>query len=64
MLVTHDAATLAGHAYDRVRAGQRMPGVFEASPAVPIGRAIDNLLLIVEFSLEGEWEGQVRYLPM
>ena len=41
-----------------------MPGVFEVSPRVPIGHAIDDLLLIVECSLDGEWEGQVRYLPL
>jgi len=64
VLVTHDAATLTRHAYDRVRAARRMPGVFEVSPRVPIGHAIDDLLLIVECSLDGEWEGQVRYLPL
>jgi hypothetical protein len=31
--------------------------VFEVSPSVPIGRAIDDLVLIVECSLEGDWEG-------
>jgi hypothetical protein len=41
-----------------------MPGVFEVGTSVPIGRAIDDLILIVECSLEGEWEGQVRYLPL
>ena len=41
-----------------------MPGVFEVGPLVPIGRAIEDLALIEECSLEGEWEGQVRYLPL
>jgi hypothetical protein len=64
VLVTHDAATITRHAYDRVRAARPMPGVFEVGTSVPIGRAIDDLILIVECSLEGEWEGQVRYLPL
>ncbi len=64
VLVTHDAATLTKHAYDRVRAERRMPGVFEVSPSVPIGPAINDLVLIVECSLDREWEGQVRYLPL
>jgi hypothetical protein len=42
----------------------RMPGVFEVSRDVPIGRAIEDILLLVECSLDGEWEGQVRYLPL
>ena len=64
VLLTHDVSTITHYAYQRVRAGQRMPGVFEVSRAVPIGRAIDDILLLVDYSLEGEWEGQVRYLPL
>jgi hypothetical protein len=64
VLLTHDASTLTRHAYERVRAGQSMPGIFEVSRAVPIGRAIEDILLLAECSLEGEWEGQVRYLPL
>ena len=41
-----------------------MPGVFAVSRSVPIGRAIEDLLLLAECSLEGEWEGQIRYLPL
>lgn len=64
VLVTHDVATMTRYAYERVRAGEPMPGVFEVSRSVPIGLAIEEILLIVEYSLEGEWEGQVRYLPL
>ena len=41
-----------------------MPGVFEVSLEVPIGRVIEDILLLVECSIEGEWEGQIRYLPL
>lgn len=64
VLVTHDVSTLTKYAYQRVEAGAPMPGVFEAGTDLAIGHAIDDLLLIVECSLEGEWEGQVRYLPL
>jgi hypothetical protein len=52
------------YAYERVSAGQAMPGVFEVHTGIPIGRAIDEILLLAECSLDGEWEGQVRYLPL
>jgi hypothetical protein len=52
------------HAYDRVRQGKPMPGVFEVARHVPIGLAIVETVLLAECSLEGEWEGQVRYLPL
>ena len=64
VLLTHDASTVTKYAYERVRAGQSMPGVFEASRDVPIGRAIEDILLLADYSLDGEWEGQVRYLPL
>jgi hypothetical protein len=31
---------------------------------VPLGRAIEDLLLLAECRREGEWEGQVGYLPL
>jgi len=64
ILVTHDVATMTRYAYERVRADEPMPGVFEVSRSVPVGLAIEEILLIIECSFEGEWEGQVRYLPL
>ncbi len=39
-----------------------MPSVFDVSREVPIGTAIEDILLLAECSLAGEWEGQIRYL--
>ena len=64
IVVTHDITTLAKHAFDRVAAGRPMPGVFEVRSVVPIGQAIDDLILVAECSVEGEWEAQVRFLPL
>jgi len=64
VLISHDVSTLTAHAYARVAAGKTMPGVFEVPRAVPLVTAIEDLLLIAECSLPGEWEGQVRYLPL
>lgn len=64
VLLTHDVATMTRYAYDRVREGKPMPGVFEVGRQVPIGVAIEEIVLLAECSLAGEWEGQVRYLPL
>lgn len=64
ILLTHDVETMTRYAYERVQSGLEMPGVFEVSRSVPIGLAIEEILLIAEGSLEGEWEGQVQYLPL
>jgi hypothetical protein len=63
-LLIHDVWTLTGHALARVRAGQPMPGVVEVGRRVPIGPAIVDLALLAGASREGEWEGQVVYLPL
>jgi hypothetical protein len=64
VLLTHDVSTITHYAHERVRAGQSMPGVFEVSRNVPIRVAIEDTQLLAECSLDDEWEGQVRYLPL
>lgn len=64
VLLTHDVSTMTRFAYERVEAGLAMSGVFEVNRRLPIVEMIDELLLLVECSLEAEWEVQVRYLPL
>lgn len=64
VLFTHDVSTMIRIAYERIGSGKPMAGLFEISRDVPISRSIEDLVLIAECSLEGEWEGQVRYLPL
>jgi hypothetical protein len=64
ILLTHDVSTITRYAYERVQAGKPMPGVFEVGRNISPGSAIDDLLLLATCSREGEWEGQVRYLPL
>jgi hypothetical protein len=64
VLLTHDISTVPLFACQRVKAGQRMPGAIIARESLPVGRVIDDLLFIHECSEPGEWEGQVRYLPL
>ncbi|CAG0982323.1 hypothetical protein ANRL3_02213 [Anaerolineae bacterium] len=64
VLLTHDVSTITRYAYERIRAGRSMPGVFEVGRAVSIARAIEDILLLAECSIDGEWEGRVHYLPL
>lgn len=63
-LLTHDVATITRYAYERVESGEPMPAVFEVGLDISVGVAIEDILLLAECSLEGEWESQVRYLPL
>lgn len=53
VLLTHNVSTITRYAYEPVQGGQPMPGVFEVGRELPIGRAIDEILLLAEGSLEG-----------
>ena len=64
VLLTHDVATITRYAYDRVRQGQTMPGVIEIKTDAPIAQVIEDVLVLVECSQEGELESQVQYLPL
>jgi hypothetical protein len=64
ILLTHDVSTMTDRAYNRVRNGLAMPGVVEVPETLPIGRALQDLILFVECSRENEWDLQVVYLPL
>ncbi|MCY7324200.1 MAG: hypothetical protein LH660_20960, partial [Phormidesmis sp. CAN_BIN36] len=64
IVLTHDVVTMTDFAYQRVKANLPMPGLFEVSRRVSVGLAIEEILLLAECSLEGEWDGQVRFLPL
>jgi hypothetical protein len=64
LLLTHDVATVTRDAYQRTAAGLPMPGIVEIAWSLPVGLAIEEILLLAQCSGEGEWEGQVIYLPL
>ncbi len=64
VLLTHDAATMRDFARDRLLVGLSMPGVIVLPSATPIGQAIEELVLMIGGSLDTEWDGQIRYLPV
>lgn len=64
VILTHDVSTMTRYAYDRVAAGLPMPGVFEVPRSLSRQQAVEDILLVAQCSVENEWEGQVRYLPL
>ena len=64
VLLTHDVSTMTAFAYQRVREGKPLPGVVEVPQSMPIGQAIEDILLLAGASVPGEYEGQVVYLPL
>src|SRR5438874_536245 len=64
ILLTHDVKTIPPLVYARLAVGQPMPGVFLVPTTASRDRVAEDLFLVIECSLEGEWEGQLRYLPL
>lgn len=64
ILLTHDVSTITHYAYKRVQEGKPMPGIIEIGQDISIGSAIEDIILLVEFSLDNEWQGQILYLPL
>lgn len=64
ILVTHDVKTMPRFAYERINAGEVMPGVFAVPDLMPIGQAVDELVLLIACTKASEWENQVTHLPL
>jgi hypothetical protein len=65
VLITNDRNTMIGSAYQRVAAGEPLPGLIATTNKQSIGSAIHDILLIAEFMPEEEIRDQVVvFLPL
>ena len=64
VIVTHVRNTMPGHAYNRVKSGEPMAGVFVVPREISVGQAISELEVLIACSFEGEWFQLVVFLPL
>jgi hypothetical protein len=64
VLLTHDGRTIPPLAYARVAVGQPMPGVFLVDDRMPIGLAVEELLLAAHCLTVDECKDAVVYFPL
>src|SRR5438445_7408435 len=64
VILTHDRNTMPGYAYQRVQKGKPMAGIFLVPRDMPVGQAISELEVLIDCSLDGEWEQLVVFLPL
>jgi len=64
ILLTHDVTTMTRHALERIARGAAMPGVIAVHQRLPIGSAVDDLVLVASCSLPEDWANQVQFLPL
>ncbi|MBE9110882.1 DUF5615 family PIN-like protein [Nodosilinea sp. LEGE 07298] len=64
ILLTHDRATMPDFAYARLTKAEPMAGMFVVNDRMPMRQAIDELLLLIDYSDQAEWKDIVLYLPL
>ena len=65
VLITNDRNTMVGLAYQRVAAGELVPGLIATTGEQSIGLAIDDILLVAENMSKQEARNQiVVFLPL
>jgi len=64
IVVSHDVNTMPAFAYDRIRDGRSMPGVFIVPTSMAIGQTIDEREFAVEAMSAEECRDQVIFFPL
>ena len=64
VVLTHDVATLVGHAWARVRRGEPMPGVIAVRSDRPIAQVLADLELLLRAGIATDFEQQIVFVPL
>jgi predicted nuclease of predicted toxin-antitoxin system len=64
VLLTRDRKTMVGFAYDRVSAGQPMPGVVVTRDDLPIPLQVQDILIVAICNAADGMDDQVIFLPI
>ncbi|MFZ0960262.1 MAG: DUF5615 family PIN-like protein [Terriglobia bacterium] len=64
VLVTHDRGTMLRAAQQRMRSEQKTAGLVIVKKELPLSRAIEDLVLLLECSTERDVENQVVFIPL
>ena len=63
-LITNNRESMPQHLSDHTAAGHHVPGIFTINLEVPMGKIIDELILIAGASDEDEYMDEIKYLPL
>jgi len=64
VVLSHDESTMGVAAARRIDKGLPMPGLFLIPQSVPIGTAIEEIVLVAMASIDREWEHRIHFLPL
>ncbi|MCY3627260.1 MAG: DUF5615 family PIN-like protein [Gammaproteobacteria bacterium] len=63
-LITNNRESMPQHLCDHRKKGGHVPAIFTINLAVPMGKIIEELLLIAGASDEDEYINEIKYLPL
>jgi uncharacterized protein DUF5615 len=63
-IMTHDVKTMTPYAKQLVRQGEPMGGLIVVPQSLGMGRAIDDLEIIIECYSESEMRDRIEYVPL
>ena len=63
VLLTHDVNTMTLYFMERMKNGLSSPGILFVRQTLPIGFVINELVIVAQLSLEGEYENQMKFIP-
>jgi hypothetical protein len=64
VILTHDIKTMIPYAKQLLQRGEPMSGVIAIPQTVPIGRAIEDLELVIACYSQAEFLGSIQHLPL
>lgn len=64
ILLTHDRRTMPHYAYQRIADGKNFAGMLVMKATIPVGQAIEDILLIEAASTSDEWINMVQDIPL
>jgi hypothetical protein len=64
ILVTNNRRSMPRHLADHLAEGRHVLGIFILNSGISIGQNIEDLLLIADVSLDGEYQDQIIHLPL
>lgn len=64
LILTHDFSTMISFAYERIENGEHLEGLIVIPQSLSIGEAINELALLIECSLENEWQDRIAFIPL
>lgn len=64
VILTHDRQTMPAFARARVAAGEPMPGLFLVNKSLPLGAAVDEIVLAAHCLSEEECQDMITFFPL